>query len=541
MVRVGPFTGQVAAGWERERRYGVPRWVIERATGRRVAGDWRGACAAAGIEVGFELGEVRRKYGAAVAEALEEDLRHLAPDLLRWHVGDGGNTQVLSEYRPGDSSGPEVSFLRSGDFPMLRLAGAGRGGSMRPCLGFGQGKGATWFTPRHLWDVRRAGELLVRGGGRERAPFFNADGTLREELPGSEPEGAVEQAEWISSLHERGEVEAAFAAAGIELRLWRNERLSRDRRLEMLRLLPIALYRVEAEVRRLAPEGARTFVVQQSLDQYGPAGRAGLLLELPEQGNGLRAMYPAEAGRQKDVPQLPEMFWHRLPDLDLVRAGRLTPDELHPLVRDALFPAREPAAGPVGPREPEPPGLARVRCQGKWHEVSFRNGRLCHDHTDQEWQREHAMRALGGAVAGCFAVREEWAGRGALPRALREQRRELFWRASYGDTEGVFRLLDLGHDPFTRDGEGRSLLHCLSRLEYEELLPRLLDAGLDIEARDAQERTPLMAAIVGPAPAATVRALLDAGARADPGHPASWPAQMLDRRDDLDFLKERLS
>jgi hypothetical protein len=32
------------AGWRRVRRYAVPRWMIEQATERRLAGDWRGAC-----------------------------------------------------------------------------------------------------------------------------------------------------------------------------------------------------------------------------------------------------------------------------------------------------------------------------------------------------------------------------------------------------------------------------------------------------------------------------------------------------------------
>lgn len=60
--------------------------MIERATASRLAGDWRGACAAADVDITFELSEVADHCGDDVATALEDDLRHLAPDLLRWYL-----------------------------------------------------------------------------------------------------------------------------------------------------------------------------------------------------------------------------------------------------------------------------------------------------------------------------------------------------------------------------------------------------------------------------------------------------------------------
>ena len=103
------FPPDEAASRRRIRRYAVPGWMIERATERRLAGDWRGACAAANVDVTFDLPEIADRCGDDIAAALEDDLRHLAPDLLRWHLPRvlGGRstlatdrTVVLARYRP---------------------------------------------------------------------------------------------------------------------------------------------------------------------------------------------------------------------------------------------------------------------------------------------------------------------------------------------------------------------------------------------------------------------------------------------------------
>lgn len=91
------FPRREAAGWRRIRRYAVPGWMIEQATGRRLAGDWRGACAAAGVDVTFDLAEVARVHGRPVASALEDDLRHLAPDLLRRLLAAGLDIDAADE------------------------------------------------------------------------------------------------------------------------------------------------------------------------------------------------------------------------------------------------------------------------------------------------------------------------------------------------------------------------------------------------------------------------------------------------------------
>ncbi|HEY3482925.1 MAG TPA: hypothetical protein VGL02_28920, partial [Streptomyces sp.] len=72
--------------WLRVREFAVPPSMIETATARRAVGDWAGACAAAGFDVDLRPRSVARTHGRELAVRLRADLRHLAPDLLRWHM-----------------------------------------------------------------------------------------------------------------------------------------------------------------------------------------------------------------------------------------------------------------------------------------------------------------------------------------------------------------------------------------------------------------------------------------------------------------------
>lgn len=152
------------------------------------------------------------------------------------------------------------------------------------------------------------------------------------------------------------------------------------------------------------------------------------------------------------------------------------------------------------------------------------------------------MRALGGTVAGCFAVQQVWtSGAGRLPKARRDQRRELVSRAQHGDTPGVVQLLDAGVDPKARDGRQRTLLHLLHLLDYQALLPKLLAAGLDIEARDHHLRTPLLVIVGEGGSPDLVQALLAAGARADVVDRSDCGLACLiaaHKRSELRFLKD---
>jgi hypothetical protein len=502
----------------------VPRWAIEESARRRAAGDWAGACAACLVDVAITLDSVSRAHGAGTAARLEEDLRHLVPDLVHWHLPRvlGGRTVLatdrtvlLARYAPGahlyltmptTTKGPQRVTLRFGDSATAAPARRGR----RPAT-------EDWTAARHLWDARHAHELRERcGGGPDRAPFCRPDGTplADEELPAADPghRDPAARTEWITLLHERGDVEAAFAAAGIGLdaTVERVNNWYERNPAELLRKLPLDVAGLGRELPRVA---ART---GQDRWRVRVHWRDSLLLERTGPGGGLsaRVVSPEESERASDLPRA---LWRRLPDLDLLRVRAVPPRQLHPLVAASLLPGLPASGGPFGPPEPEAPQPFRVRCRaGAWHQVAQRDGRLTGPHTDEEHRREQAMRAFGGAVSGCFAVEQAWrTGEGRLPKALRAQRLELFQRVEHGDTAGVMALLDAGYDPFARDARGRGLLHLVHMLDHEVLLPRLLRAGLDLESKDRKGRTPLYSVVEDGGSRAAVEALLEAGARID--------------------------
>ncbi|MFI2207846.1 ankyrin repeat domain-containing protein [Streptomyces sp. NPDC020192] len=548
-----------AASRRRIRRYAVPRWMIERATACRLAGDWRGACAAANVDVTFDLSDVADHCGDDVAAALEDDLRHFAPDLLRWHLPRvlGGRTTlatdttvVLARYRPkatneGRRTTPYLHITTPAmiDGPQ-RIALRFRTVADEQAAGVFGRTTEDWRSARHLWDARHTTELRERcGGGTDRPPFFHADATSRgtDELPTADPGDGdpAARAEWATLLHQKGETQAAFAAAGIEVDLTptRQQGWYRADPEQLVSGLALDHTRLEPEVRRQVAEGVGDrFLI-------GAHWRTFILLE-PREAGGLRAR-AVDRDDVKGEPFLAEALWRRLPDLDLMRVGGVVAEHLHPLVREALFPALQDPKGPVGPPGPTAPAPVRVRCRGEWHEVAFRPGGLLRmPHSDEEQQRERALRAFGGAVAGCFAVEQTWtSGAGRLPKALRAGRRELFLRAQHGDTPGVLELLDAGVDPRVRDASGRTLLHVLNLLDHEPLLPRLLAEGLDIEARDRRERTPLFVAVNDLGSKALVEALVAAGARLDVIDESELSLAQLVRRykrRDLTFLRERV-
>ncbi|MEU6298178.1 ankyrin repeat domain-containing protein [Streptomyces erythrochromogenes] len=517
----GGFTVEDAPAWQRIRRHAVPGWMIERATAHRLAGDWRAACAAAAVDVGFELSDIEARHGAAVAAAVAEDLRHLAPDLLRWHLPRllGGRTTLATDLRIvlatyGGPGGPALSVttpLMTEGSQRLRLHCAPVTAEYDTYTGRGFVP-EDWTAIRPFWDARHASELGARF---------------------AEPEGLAGR---VARLRAAGDPVGAFAAAGITCDLTVPTPRSYQRPADpgaLLAQLPVDLTRLAPETVRLVAAGAG--------DRYRiPVNwRCSLLLE-PDGPGALRARV-IEAAEAATVPILPRYAWQRLPDLELVRTGRISPRALHPLVAAALFPEAGPAVGPPGP---EAGGPVRVRCRGGWHEVRSRGGVLDVPHTPEEQQRERAMRAFGGAVSGCFAVQQIWTtGEGRLPRGLRAQRHELFLRMQHGDTPGVLALLDAGLDPRVRDARRRGLLHGLHLLDHEVLLPRLLAAGLDLEARDTAERTPLLSAVHWGGSADLVRALLAAGARIDVIDEMELSLSQEVRRykrTDLAFLRDRV-
>lgn len=148
--------------WRRVREFAVPPSMIDTATARREAGDWAGACAAARFDVDLDPRAVARD----LAPLLRDDLRHLAPDLLRWHwprvAPDGllrpGLTVALARYPGGVQlvARTPPAWAEAGQRISLALA---RRSDPRYRLDL----------HRHLWDARRAPEFRSRPGLAEQS------------------------------------------------------------------------------------------------------------------------------------------------------------------------------------------------------------------------------------------------------------------------------------------------------------------------------------------------------------------------------------
>ncbi|MGW0599075.1 hypothetical protein ACWD11_18255 [Streptomyces sp. NPDC002776] len=168
------------------------------------------------------------------------------------------------------------------------------------------------------------------------------------------------------------------------------------------------------------------------------------------------------------LPVLPEAAARVLPDLELLRAGLITADRLHPLVAAALAstaPAPAPLAGPAGePSAPSDPH--RVECRGAVHRIALRDGALTAvDHDPGELRREELLVALGGPALPCLrAIDAVHRTPEALP-AVRE-------RLAHGDVAGALAVVEglLGPGALLRDGPLRE--------ELESAAARRIEHGL---------------------------------------------------------------
>ncbi len=385
--------------WLRVREFAVPPSMIESATARRAVGDWAGACAVARVDVDLDLRAVQRARGSQFAGQLRADLRHLAPDLLRWHLPriapDGllrpGLTIPLARYPVGPDADGTVHLVARTP-PAWAAAGqrislALWDGSLCPATVRGHphprpDRRFRLDLHRHLWDARRVGELPARCGAQQWPP----------------PEDPAAGLDPVLPRHSGCAVHRWAAEAAILLHA--------DRR------------------------AGGTVAVRL-------AGRQALLLDLDAERDppGPLRLAPVSVRHLgPHWPVLPDAATWVPPDLELLRAGLIDADRLHPLVATALVPGHRPAGAA---RTPDSAGSPRpVECRGARHRVGLVDGVLAAlDHDPAEIRRETLLAALGGTPLPCL----QW-----IDAAHRhpEDLVEVRARLDHGDTAGALAAVE---------------------------------------------------------------------------------------------------
>lgn len=347
----------------------MPTSMITTATTRRLAGDWAGACAAAHVDVDLDLRTVNDRHGRAFTSRLRADLRRLAPDLLRWHLPRTITDGLL---RPGLTMSLARYPTQDGDVHLVaRTAPAWAEAGQRISLALwdpvtNRPGPHPWPRPDrrfrldlhpHLWAADQAPELRERCG----ADDVGRAGPSVPAPPSPTPDWTAELPASRGYAAHRWLAEAALLRAADRFTGPVAVRLNNGRRLR--------------------------------LDTGGPA-------PLPTS--------PREGGQD---PVLPYAATWLPPDLELLHAGLLSPELLHPLVAAALS-CVPPATGPhlrgtgsPPPATGRPPGLRLVECGGETHRLTITDGRLVPlDHPAAELRREELLMMFGGPPLRCLQV-----------------------------------------------------------------------------------------------------------------------------------------
>ncbi|WP_406390715.1 hypothetical protein [Streptomyces sp. NBC_00887] len=428
--------------WPRVREFAVPPSMIETATARRRAGDWAGACAAAGVDVDLDLRSVARLHGQERAARIRADLRQLAPDLLRWHmprIGPHGLlrpgvTIALARYEAARNDGVRPLHLVVRTPPAW--ADAGQRMSLALWDGSHAGAGARRHPHphpnprfrldlhRHLWDARRTGELRIRSGAG-RQPLGR---------PAEDPDGL--------ELVPQGRACAV------------------DRWADEARMLLQAEGRTSGTVAvRLGGRYRLHLHVLADADRPGPP-----FVRIAETRNVDGAPAP---------PVLPDAATWVLPDLELLRTGAVEADRLHPLVVAALVPDHVPAGPSPAPHGAGQPRL--VDCRGAQHRIGLVDGVLAPlDHDPVEIRREELLVALTGTPLPCLRAIDEAHRRPDCLTGVRE-------RLDHGDTAGALAVVEglLGPGAVLRSGALRDELEAAAqrRITYGLFRADLIGPG----------------------------------------------------------------
>ncbi|WP_327150108.1 hypothetical protein [Nocardia sp. NBC_01329] len=415
--------------WRRVREFAVPPSMIETATARRNIGDWAGACAAAGFDVDIDIRSSTRRYGRDLAAEIRADLSHLAPDLLRWHLPrvapDGllrpDLTIALARY--GSPDGRKHGSRTGSVYLVARTAPAWANTVQRVGLALWDGTGPhprpdrrfRFDLHRHLWDTRRAHEFRLRCG----ADQFSDTGGSRPELPENLPEGC---------------------AVG----RWADE----------------ARIMLRAEGHHGGPLRVRI------------GARRDLVVELVADSGDPPTVRIAESyprGAVSALPVLPDAATWTAPDLELIHAGAITADRLHPLVAAALVPDRSPVDSYRAPQRSDRAHL--VECRGEQHRIGLVGGVLVAlDHDPAEIRREELLVALTGTPLPCLQAIDRAHRRPDCLAGVRE-------RLDHGDIAGALAVVEdlLGPGAVLREGPLRNELEACAR---QRITYGLFRAGL---------------------------------------------------------------
>ncbi|WP_169739984.1 hypothetical protein [Actinospica robiniae] len=359
------------------RRFGVTPAMIEAAARRRSAGDWRGACAAAAVHPHLDPRSVRHRHGAEIAALLRTDLRSLAPDLLRWHFPrarhDAGHllTGMWVQLADYSDAGAPITLVAA----TPRGAPAGQRIILTLLEGSRRRVGPHPLTGhRMFWDAASAPALARLSGDLGRR--------------------ATQAARQITAYQDLGQVESAWAAAGIDLRSGCSPKLA---------AFPVNLPVLVTEARRALP-GVDRAVIRCS-------GTAIALSGLDRSDPGTVTADVVPFADVQGLPIVPTAAWARPVDAELLRLGLLGPQDLHPLVAAALAPGAE-ATKPQTSRDllygtvpwyetgSADADAILVRCGDERHRLSRRDGDWQPDHHDKAG-REGLLSLLGGVGDPC--------------------------------------------------------------------------------------------------------------------------------------------
>ncbi|MFI7286192.1 hypothetical protein ACIBRY_05985 [Streptomyces anulatus] len=436
--------------WPRVREFAVPASMIETATARREAGDWAGACAAAGVAIDFRLRSVARSHGRELAARIRADLRHLAPDLLRWHMPRiaphgllrPGLTIDLARYDPPgrEGAGPLHLVVRTppawadaGQRISLALwdgshtePGARRHPHPRPNRRY------RLDLHRHLWDARRADELRIRSGVDDRSTSHSTQAVAPDLWSAVPPDRRCALGRWAAEAAILLGAEGQEPGGTVSVRLGGRSRL---------------LLHVEAE----EEDGRGTSVAR-------------IAAVTSDQG-------------LSTSPVLPDAATWVLPDLDLLRTGAIEAGRLHPLVARALVPdLPPPAPASALPGGGDRAGVSRlVECRGERHRIGLVEGALAPlDHDPAEIRREELLVALTGTPLPCLQAIDEAHRRPDCLTGVRE-------RLDHGDIAGALAVVEglLGPGAVLRDGPLRDELEAAAqrRITYGLFRADLLGPG----------------------------------------------------------------